>query len=143
MSSIFCCPSPSPYRPAVLLHEDMFMPFIAWAKLSQSAPVANSASLFQDPEELPRFVVQFVQQVNYGPVEAKRYFVPSPEASSSATFEKEIEFLEVTEQDLIAGNFQKLNAYVWLTLRIFNTEDAHQVYVQVQKLQMQQAQQVF
>jgi hypothetical protein len=52
--------------------------------------------------------VQFVQQVNYGPVEAKRYFIPVPDSRAG----DQSEFLEVTEQDLIIGNSQKLNASV-------------------------------
>lgn len=107
MSSIFCCSSPSPYRPAHLTHEAKFDPFIAWAKRSESLPNANSASVFQDSDNMPPYAVQFVRQVNYGAIEAKRYFVPSPEAGGD-----QVGFLEITEQDLITWNFQKLNSYV-------------------------------
>ncbi|KAJ5552276.1 hypothetical protein N7494_001654 [Penicillium frequentans] len=106
MSSIFCCSSPSPYRPASLTHETKFSPFVAWAKQSESSPSAASASFFQDPNKLPPYAVQFVRQVNFGAIEAKRYFIPNPEASGGGP-----EFVEITEQDLIAGNFQKLNSY--------------------------------
>ncbi|KAJ5661195.1 uncharacterized protein N7484_000567 [Penicillium longicatenatum] len=105
MSSIFCCSSPSPYRPAHLAHEAKFSPFIAWAKRSESSPSAASASFFQDPDRLPSYAVQFVRQINFGALEAKRYFIPNPEESSGG------DFVEITEQDLIAGNFQKLNSY--------------------------------
>ncbi|KAJ5632121.1 hypothetical protein N7490_008460 [Penicillium lividum] len=106
MSSIFCCSSPSPYRPATLTHEAKFSPFIAWAKISESSPSATSASFFADSNNLPPYAVQFVRQVNFGAIEAKRYFIPNPKASGG-----EPGFVEVTEQDLIAGNFQKLNSY--------------------------------
>jgi hypothetical protein len=107
MSSIFCCSSPSPYRPAYLSHEAKFDSFIIWAKGSESSPSADSASFFQDPNNLPPYAVQFVRQVNFGAIEAKRYFIPHCKAGGS-----QIEFVEITEQDLITGNFQKLNSYV-------------------------------
>jgi hypothetical protein len=107
MSSIFCCSSPSPYRPAHLTHKAKFSPFIAWAKVSESSPSAVSASFFQNPYNPPPYAIQFVRQVNFGAIEAKRYFIPRPEANGGQD-----EFVEITEQDLIAGNFQKLNSYV-------------------------------
>lgn len=55
---------------------------------SDSAPDAASVTL----------AVQVVKQVNYGPLESKRYFI---QANG--------EFVEVTEQWLIAANFEKLN----------------------------------
>lgn len=111
MSSIFCCPSPYPYRPAHLSHEAKFDPFIAWAKGSESSPSAVSASFFQKPDNPPPYAVQFVRQVNFGAIEAKRYFIPHPETNGN-----QAEFVEITEQDLIAGNFQKLNSYVqWIS----------------------------
>jgi hypothetical protein len=106
MSSIFCCSSPSPYRPAHLTHEAKFDRFLVWAKRSESSPSAISASFFQDPDNLPPYAVQFVRQVNFGAIESKRYFIPC-----SQTGGDENEFVEVTEQDLLAGNFQKLNSY--------------------------------
>ncbi|KAJ5302208.1 hypothetical protein N7508_007071 [Penicillium antarcticum] len=106
MSSIFCCLSPSPYRPAYLTHEAKFEPFIAWAKGSESSLSAISASFFQNPDNLPPYAIQFVRQVNFGAIEAKRYFIPHPEATRGR-----IDFVEVTEQDLITGNFQKLNSH--------------------------------
>ena len=65
-----------------------------------------SASFFEDPNGLPPYAVQFVRQVNFGAIEAKRYFIPRKEESGAQTG-----FVEVTEQDLIAANFQKLNSY--------------------------------
>ncbi|KAJ5260585.1 hypothetical protein N7478_012190 [Penicillium angulare] len=108
MSSFFSCCSVAPYRPTHLQHEGKFDRFITWAKKSDTSPAANSASFFQDTENLPEFAVQFVQQVNYGPVEAKRYFIPSTQDSSFPAVGEG--FLEVTEQNLITGNFQKLNS---------------------------------
>ncbi|QKX58682.1 uncharacterized protein TRUGW13939_05809 [Talaromyces rugulosus] len=105
MSSIFCCSSITPYREARLTHESKFQRFMAWARHSESSPVTSSDSYFRNPNNIPEFAVQVVRQVNYGPVEAKRYFIPDSLAGDLS------EFLEVTEQDLIIGNFQKLNAY--------------------------------
>jgi hypothetical protein len=42
--------------------------------------------------------------VNYGPIEAKRYFVPKPGQGAG--------FVEVLEKDLIEANFKKENTYV-------------------------------
>ncbi|KAJ6151672.1 hypothetical protein N7470_006800 [Penicillium chermesinum] len=94
MSSMFCCSSIVPYRGSLLMHESKFQRFMTWAQRSKSSPVANSA-------------LQLVQQINYGPVESKRYFIPSTNDSTDGN----CGFLEVTEQDLIIGNFQKLNTY--------------------------------
>lgn len=50
----------------------------------------------------PKYVVQLVRQVNYGPLESTRYFA-HVEGQDEA-------FVEVTESDLIKANFQKLNS---------------------------------
>jgi hypothetical protein len=100
MSSIFCCSSPSRYRPAHLTHEAKFGPFIAWAKGSGSFPSGVSASFFQCPDKLPPYAIQFVRQINFGAIEAKTYFIPYSEAPWSG-----VDFVEVSEQDLIAWNF--------------------------------------
>lgn len=84
---------------------------MSWARHSESSPVTSSDSYFRNPNSIPEFAVQFVQQVNYGPVETKRYFIPVPDSQAR----DQSEFLEVTEQDLIIGNFQKLNASVCLS----------------------------
>ncbi|KAJ5742586.1 uncharacterized protein N7511_011336 [Penicillium nucicola] len=111
MSAIFCCTTPSPYQPSHLLHDEKFEPFVSWAKRSQSSPAADSIQYFLDSKNLPAFAVQLVQQVNYGALESKRYFIPSPSICTPAADRVGIEFVEVTEQDLITGNFQKLNSY--------------------------------
>lgn len=113
MSPIFCYSSIAPYREARLTHEGKFLRFMAWARHSESSsPVTGSDSYFRNPNNnIPEFAVQFVQQVNYGPVEAKRYFIPDTSLAAGGPSE----FLEVTEQDLIIGNFQKLNALVCLS----------------------------
>ncbi|EXK76804.1 hypothetical protein FOQG_18468, partial [Fusarium oxysporum f. sp. raphani 54005] len=52
---------------------------------------------------LSPYVVQLVRQVNYGPLESKRYFIPTDGTES--------DFVEVIENDLIQTNFQKVNKY--------------------------------
>jgi hypothetical protein len=47
-----------------------------------------------------------VKQVNYGPIESKRYFIVNEGADAEKAF------IEVPEKWLIDANFQKLNAYV-------------------------------
>lgn len=93
---MFCCASILPFRPARLLHEDKFVSFMKWANY----PASASKDL--DPTDLqalqPLYAVQLVRQVNYGALESKRYFIPYGSG-----------FKEVTEDDLIQGNFEKLN----------------------------------
>jgi hypothetical protein len=50
------------------------------------------------------YVVQIVRQVNYGPLESKRYFTKAAEEDSEGSF------VEVTEGNLIDANYQKLNS---------------------------------
>ncbi|KAJ3546931.1 hypothetical protein NM208_g1766 [Fusarium decemcellulare] len=103
MSSCFCCDAIRPYRPQWLDHEAKFTGFVAWAKQHPSEP-GNTHEL--DSTELsdvqPPFAVQLVRQVNYGPLESKRYFVPLKGETNA--------FKEVSEGDLIRANFQKLNS---------------------------------
>ncbi|KAI0538352.1 hypothetical protein GGR58DRAFT_309563 [Xylaria digitata] len=97
MSSIFCCSSIKAHRPARLDHEAKFDHFIRWTESDPVAP-ANGSSLVSDA----RYAVQLVRQVNYGPQESIRYFIPVDNNSA---------FLEVTEDDLLSANFQKLNSF--------------------------------
>lgn len=100
MASLFCCDSIKPYRPQVLSHEHKFVQFMEWAKsTAETAPPTGSVDLV---EMAPDFAVQLVRQVNFGPLESKRYFVRT-EADK---------FVEVSEGDLIQANFKKLNACV-------------------------------
>ncbi|KAK8028479.1 hypothetical protein PG991_005535 [Apiospora marii] len=104
MTSIFCCGSIAAYRPQYLLHQAKFDTFIAWASYPKtSAPKSNNdekPDMAGDPQI---FAIQLVQQVNYGPLESKRYFVPIAHEPNG--------FVEVTEDDLIQANFKKLNSY--------------------------------
>ena len=97
MSSIFCCTSVAPYKNRRLDHESKFDSFMSWAKTAGTVSSLDSSDI-----DAP-YAVQFVRQVNYGPVESKRYFVPS---SSGDLFN------EIDEGHLIRANFKKLNTYV-------------------------------
>lgn len=103
MSSLFCCGSVKPYRPARLLHEDKFKTFMAWAEFPMgSCPSTDDGAGKVDLIALkPPYVIQLVRQVNYGPLESKRFFIPVEDRDN--------EFVEVVEDDLIQANFQKLN----------------------------------
>jgi hypothetical protein len=104
MSSLFCCGSAKPYRPAHLLHQDKFNTFIAWAEFpTESSPFTGDGAEKVDLIALePPYAIQLVRQVNYGPLEWKRYFIPVEG--------KDNEFVEVVEDDLIQANFKKLNS---------------------------------
>ncbi|KAI1410703.1 hypothetical protein F5Y13DRAFT_70979 [Hypoxylon sp. FL1857] len=115
MSSLFCCSSITPYRPQALLHERRFVSFMNWpAYPRESSPATKddegnakdegSTSKKTNLIDLkPDYVVQLVRQVNYGPLESKRFFAAVNGQSEA--------FIEVTEDDLIDANFQKLNSY--------------------------------
>lgn len=100
MPSLFCCDSIKPYRPQALSHEPKLVQFMEWTKsATEAAPPTGSVDLV---EVAPEFAVQLVRQVNFGPLESKRYFIRT-EADK---------FVEVSESDLIQANFQKLNSCV-------------------------------
>ncbi|KAH7127883.1 hypothetical protein B0J13DRAFT_564663 [Dactylonectria estremocensis] len=106
MTSLFCCGAIKPYRPQYLLHQDKFTAFMEWATFPKEATPNDAdgdnvkANLVEHP---PPFAVQLVRQVNYGPLEATRYFIPVQG--------KDNEFVEVLGDDLVQANFKKLNSY--------------------------------
>lgn len=74
--------------------------FMLWAKYPRDSVISTVAVDLLSLK--PDFAVQLVRQVNYGPLESKRYFIPSSSSDGG--------FLEISENDLIQANFQKLNA---------------------------------
>ncbi|KAH6839463.1 hypothetical protein B0I37DRAFT_449387 [Chaetomium sp. MPI-CAGE-AT-0009] len=106
MSPLFCCGSLQPYRAIHLDHEDKFRAFMAWAEFpTDSSPSTDDGAEKIDLNELtPAYAIQLVRQVNYGPIESKRYFIPVWKGRAN-------EFLEVVEDDLLQANFLKLNTY--------------------------------
>ena len=99
MSAIFCCSSISPFRPKQLDHEAKFRSFIYWAGLQTTSLVPVDGSLVSSAP----YAIQLVRQVNYGPQESIRYFIPASNGS---------DFAESTEDDLLDSNFEKVNSYV-------------------------------
>ncbi|KAM5527050.1 MFS multidrug transporter [Fusarium oxysporum f. sp. phaseoli] len=99
MSAIFCCPDIKPYRPRWLDHEPKFTAFLRWTN-HLTTPLATEDD-FSVVNNAP-YAVQLVRQVNYGPQEVIRYFVPA---------ENDSIFMETTETDLLNANFEKLNSY--------------------------------
>jgi len=87
------------------LHQAKFDTFIAWASYPKASALKSNNDEKPDMTGDPQlFAIQLVQQVNYGPLESKRYFVPMAYEPNG--------FVEVTEDDLIHANFKKLNSYV-------------------------------
>ena len=101
MSAIFCCSSISPYRPRLLDHEAKSKAFMRWASLHKSSLSVDDESALT-VNSAP-YAVQLVRQVNYGPQESIRYFVPAKNDS---------DFTETTEDILVESNFEKLNSYL-------------------------------
>ncbi|KAL7779010.1 hypothetical protein CFE70_008513 [Pyrenophora teres f. teres 0-1] len=97
MTSIFCCSNTRGYKNRTLSHEPKFLAFLTWANYLQESSIVPA-----DAAPLPSnasFAVQVVKQINYGPLDGKRYFVAADDGA----------FVEVTEQWLINANFEKLN----------------------------------
>jgi hypothetical protein len=104
MDSIFCCSSFDPFKPRIIDNEAKFKAFLSWAPTTKATSVGTVSN---GPRDLPLgksscFVIQVVRQVNYGPLESKRYFA---KAAGMA-----VPFNEVTEQDLINTNYEKVNS---------------------------------
>lgn len=74
---------------------------MAWANFPKDSSPQQGIDI---ADKNPPFAVQLVRQVNYGPLEGKRYFIRLEGESE--------DFVEVTENQLIQANFQKLNTYV-------------------------------
>lgn len=75
---------------------------MSWALFPRVSTPENGDGASHDLTQLsPPHVVQLVRQVNYGPFESKRYFIPTDGTES--------DFAEVIENDLIQANFQKVN----------------------------------
>lgn len=96
MSCIFCCSNTQGYKNRTLSHEDKFRTFMSWAQYPKESSITPSTDA--PSADGVTLAIQVVKQVNYGPLESKRYFVQTGE-----------EFVEVTEQWLIDANFEKLN----------------------------------
>ncbi|CAK7220321.1 hypothetical protein SCUCBS95973_004119 [Sporothrix curviconia] len=77
MASLFCCSSIQPYRPQYLTHQSKFVSFMAWGSYPRVSALDESVG-HKDilGSYTPPFAIQLVQQVNYGALESKRYFVP-------------------------------------------------------------------
>lgn len=96
MSSIFCCTNPQPYKNRILDHEPKFREFLTWGSYPKDSSIEDA-----DPSpQHDTFVIQVVRQVNYGPLESKRYFLRVAPGS----------FVEVGERWLVEANLQKLNS---------------------------------
>ncbi|PON21197.1 hypothetical protein TGAM01_v209923 [Trichoderma gamsii] len=97
MAELFCCLAIKPYRPQRLDHEAKFDRFMQWAKHASSVP-SDSFHINSNLE----YAVQLVKQVNFGPQESIRYFAPANSDSG---------FIEITENNLLEANFEKLNSF--------------------------------
>jgi hypothetical protein len=81
-------------------HEQKFRTFKTWAATTGSTSTNSIPSDTSILGNSSSYVVQIVRQVNYGPLESKRYFAHD---GSEA-------YLEVSEKDLIDANYQKVNS---------------------------------
>ncbi|KAF2831753.1 hypothetical protein CC86DRAFT_282155 [Ophiobolus disseminans] len=100
MSSIFCCSNTQSYNNRTLSHEPKFRTFMDWAVYPKDSSITTGTAPNAASVDL---AIQIVKQVNYGPLENKRYFLKTSDGDG--------EFIEVTEQWLIDANFEKLNIF--------------------------------
>ncbi|KAF2635340.1 hypothetical protein P280DRAFT_536420 [Massarina eburnea CBS 473.64] len=100
MSAIFCCSGTQGYKNKTISEESKFREFITWVAFPKESKIQT-----EDLPSTATLAIQVVKQVNYGPLENKRYFIHNSNGSG------ETAFVEVAEQWLINANFQKLNAY--------------------------------
>ncbi|KAE9574362.1 hypothetical protein CGCF415_v004647 [Colletotrichum fructicola] len=107
MSALLCCESLKPYKALCTDHEVRFTRFMAWAKDGQRT-VIEEASKIDGTNRIPLYAIQLVRQVNYGPLESKRYFVNFADRTHS--------YVEVAEDFLIHVNFQKINSFFEINL---------------------------
>lgn len=110
--SIFCCGNAQPYpRPTRTDNDGKFSPFIKAAFDNDATGFASSSGSSGTETTAAQYpyVIQLVKQVNYGPLESKRFFAPLPPVESSAT--EGTRYIELSEADLIAANFAKVNTY--------------------------------
>ncbi|KAF4817272.1 hypothetical protein CGCTS75_v012400 [Colletotrichum tropicale] len=102
MCALLCCESLKPYKALRTDHEVRFTQFMAWANDGQPTVIAE-ASKIDGSNRIPLYAIQLVRQVNYGPLESKRYFVKFADYTHS--------YVEGAEDFLIQCNFQKVNSY--------------------------------
>ncbi|KAK4541726.1 hypothetical protein LTR36_007435 [Oleoguttula mirabilis] len=103
MSSIFCCNKYQPHRSRTVDHEAKFRALLSWAQSTSSSPIGSVQSSVEEMlGDSSSYAVQVVQQVNFGPVETRRYFVA--DAASDT-------FTEISERDLVDANYKKVNSY--------------------------------
>ncbi|KAJ3960414.1 hypothetical protein N0V92_002951 [Colletotrichum tropicale] len=107
MFALLCCEFLEPYKALRTDHEARFTQFMAWAKDSQPT-VIEETSKIDSSNRLPLYAIQLVRQVNYGPLESKRYFVSFADRTHS--------YVEVAEDFLIQVNFQKVNSFFEINL---------------------------
>lgn len=87
-----------PYKSRRLDHEAKFDAFMIWTHAPTTSP--DESKSIQDMA--PPYIVQLVRQVSFGPLESKRYIAPANGHNGP--------FVEIQEQNLILGNFRKLNS---------------------------------
>jgi hypothetical protein len=92
MLLVFCCSNAQGYKNCSLSHEDKFRTFMSWAAYPKESSTGSTDAL-RDALTVT-LAIQVVRQVNYGPLESKRYFVHTGDA-----------FVKVTEQWLVSANF--------------------------------------
>jgi hypothetical protein len=104
MDSLFCCSGVEPFRSRIIDKEAKFKDFMNWAQAGRTTTITilPDGSDYLGVNSGSCFVIQLVRQVNYGPLESKRFFVKTAELDTG--------FSEVTEQDLIQANYQKVNS---------------------------------
>jgi hypothetical protein len=111
----FCCNDIKPYpRFSRTDHDEKFNPFINVATENATkecnTPTASSSASNPSADEYP-YIIQFVKQVSYGPVESRQFFAPASSTNISTPTPESKPYIELSEEALIAANFTKVNTY--------------------------------
>ncbi|KAF4344809.1 major facilitator superfamily transporter [Fusarium beomiforme] len=89
MSTLFCCNDIEPYRPQYLSHQSKFNNFMSWGSFPKESSLISVDNNHDFSQINPAYAVQLVRQVNFGPLESKRYFIPKDSSEN--------DYVEVSE----------------------------------------------
>lgn len=111
----FCCNAIKPYpRFSRTDHDEKFNPFIniVTENTTKDSNTYTASSSDTDPSanEYP-YIIQFVKQVSYGPVESRQFFAPTASTDTSTSALEGKQYIELSEEALIAANFTKVNTH--------------------------------
>ena len=89
---VLCCSNAVPYKPHYIGAESYFTSFLSWE--------CNAAAV--TPTHSQPFIIQTVEQVNFGPIRGAKYFKYNPDSNT---------FIDSSQREVIDENYEKGNAF--------------------------------